>query len=247
MKYFSLLLLLLFAFSFKAYPCDPITFSFCTSSIELEDEKIFLGIITDQDSDGTELEILEIIQGVETENTITVWDGTDIYCNGPFSMATSFYGDVGDTVICMVEEIVSIQNSWDVVGDYRRPSSLNYTTYLTVNNDSLWDWEFSQMISYTQFVNGWSNNCVTIQSNAFIENYNLNFYPNPTSEYLFIENEKADWLECSILSLDGRLISPQILNTNSNQVDVKHLDSGAYFLKLIEDSGKVTMTRFIKM
>ncbi|MCB0665893.1 MAG: T9SS type A sorting domain-containing protein, partial [Saprospiraceae bacterium] len=65
----------------------------------------------------------------------------------------------------------------------------------------------------------------------------LTYYPNPAESELFLE---ADWLanpgdlQIDVISIDGKLVSKNRFGGNSRQIrlDVQHLETGVYLLKL---------------
>jgi len=243
MKNIYILSCFIFLLVSKGYSCDPITFSFCVSSEDFSQEKIFSGKIFNQDANSVELEIIEVLRGEESSSTVTIWNGTDIYCNGPFFMWTSHYGDINDTVICVVQEISSVENSWDVVGDYRRPSSINHITFLTVENGSIENW--GENYSYSEFINNEVDDCISTYSNEYLLD-ELNVYPNPTSNSLVIDEGNYNGKTYSIIAINGQIIHPLTSLPNSNTINVNELYSGVYLLKVIDADGIQSITRFIK-
>jgi len=245
MKKIYVLSCILFLFISVGYSCDPIIYSFCDASHEFAEEKVVVGKILSQSIHGTELEVIEMLKGQTTSNTIMVWDGTDINCNGLFSMSVDAYGIVGDTVICIVQQIDELQNSWETIGDYRRPSTINYITYLEVDDESLWD--YNQVITYTDFLNNWSM-CLNLTSNNPLQKSSpISIYPNPTSDHLVIKDEDVAWTYYSIISVNGHLIQSASLPTYSNLIKVNHLDAGIYILKIFDKEGVESVVRFIKI
>ena len=73
----------------------------------------------------------------------------------------------------------------------------------------------------------------------------LSAYPNPTTDVLNIKlNENASTV--SILSLDGKLISSEIVNTNTLAVNVADLAAGVYFYEVVTAEGDKVRNKFIK-
>ena len=87
----------------------------------------------------------------------------------------------------------------------------------------------------------YSDNCANLSVNDFeVEGFKI--YPNPASELLTIEtNVSIDALK--IYSVTGKL-----LNTvkNTNTINVSGLDSGIYFVSVVNKTGSVSTLRFIK-
>ena len=69
----------------------------------------------------------------------------------------------------------------------------------------------------------------------------FNVYPNPVNGVLFIETE-AEINEVSIFDVYGR---QQVNMTTGQQVDVKNLNSGVYFVKVVTENAEV-VKRFVK-
>lgn len=65
-------------------------------------------------------------------------------------------------------------------------------------------------------------------------NHTINLYPNPASDF-FIINTEEPINTIEIYSYDGKLIQTYI-NLNDNKIDVNHLNSGLYFIKINHSS-----------
>lgn len=72
----------------------------------------------------------------------------------------------------------------------------------------------------------------------------LSIYPNPTSDYFFIEGLKGEGISVELISIDGKLISKDVSNTKS--IDVKNLPSGVYFVTVKQNGQKVFSQKIIK-
>ena len=73
---------------------------------------------------------------------------------------------------------------------------------------------------------------------------NLNIYPNPVQNELFIELENGQITEINILDLTGKAVY-SMSNTNAKSINVSALKQGIYILKAHTESGVYTK-RFIK-
>ncbi len=73
------------------------------------------------------------------------------------------------------------------------------------------------------------------------QDINLRIYPNPASEYLFIENSKSE-VTYSIFDLQGRKI---LQGTTENEINISMLEKGFYTIELNENNKKQTI-KFIK-
>ena len=73
----------------------------------------------------------------------------------------------------------------------------------------------------------------------------LSAYPNPTTDVLNITlNENAT--SVSILGLDGKLISTDIVNSNIVTLNVADLAAGVYFYEVVTAEGDKVRNKFIK-
>jgi hypothetical protein len=116
-------------------------------------------------------------------------------------------------------------------------ASLEYTigevviqTQSSINND------LTQGFHQTTLV-------VTPIDNPFPE-IEVNIYPNPMTEQLFIKTNAYKNLTFSIYDEKGRIVIEEILESELTQVQVDFLANGQYFLVLKNDSQKLTIQTF---
>ncbi|HEY5822912.1 MAG TPA: choice-of-anchor tandem repeat GloVer-containing protein [Cyclobacteriaceae bacterium] len=80
------------------------------------------------------------------------------------------------------------------------------------------------------------------------ENLNALLYPNPTEEWIVIENEQGDVTQPSVITisdLSGRKLVTEKIDGQSLKLNVKHLNPGLYIIQL--NQKEITKTwRFIK-
>ena len=90
----------------------------------------------------------------------------------------------------------------------------------------------------------WDKDGVTPQSTTSIEAIaNLNIYPNPASNQLFISNIMP-LSEISIYSVDGKILYRQLpINTSIVTIDIHSFKNGIYFVNVNE--GEITCTKKI--
>ena len=62
-------------------------------------------------------------------------------------------------------------------------------------------------------------------------NWDVEVYPNPTRDEFVITAPQAGIFEATLFDLAGKLISKQLLMTN-NQIDVRALSAGSYYLQV---------------
>jgi uncharacterized delta-60 repeat protein len=80
-----------------------------------------------------------------------------------------------------------------------------------------------------------SDNASSINNSLF--DWDYKFYPNPTTDVLHIKAQVSDF-NFKIIDNKGRVVLAQNCTTQSTSVDVHHLPSGPYYLKL--QSGATT-------
>lgn len=151
-------------FAFKTLvACDPYYAAFCQTSNQdrFADMNIFAGTIVAKGKHLIILSVLANIRGEDTRSKITIWDGPivssepDDPCPYYASGFTNQYGEVGDTIFCIVELIEEKQNDWEVISDYRKPStdrSYN-TSFIRVEDGLVGDFDNISyaVISYSEF------------------------------------------------------------------------------------------------
>lgn len=88
---------------------------------------------------------------------------------------------------------------------------------------------------------GATEECETLNSQDF-ETLNVRLYPNPVSTRLSIEAKGVTISEVSIYDLTGKLVK----TSQNTQINVSELFSGAYIIRLTDDSGRVMARKLIK-
>ena len=84
-------------------------------------------------------------------------------------------------------------------------------------------------------------------SKSIVEEINskvtINVYPNPASGILNVATNKSNkLLSVSLISLSGKIVYQNTLNTNISSIDVSGLSSGVYVLKTLTASGQERST-----
>lgn len=75
------------------------------------------------------------------------------------------------------------------------------------------------------------------------EKNNISIYPNPTTDYLYI-NSDLDIKEIQISDLNGRIIND--LKFQDNKMNLASLQTGIYFAKITDINGKILTKKIIK-
>lgn len=74
---------------------------------------------------------------------------------------------------------------------------------------------------------------------------NIIIYPNPTSNQLYILNENVMIESVIVYDVNGRTVKLEHINDFSSNINVNHLNSGVYFIRIQTKSGS-TIKKFIK-
>jgi hypothetical protein len=73
----------------------------------------------------------------------------------------------------------------------------------------------------------------------------VSVYPNPATDVLNIQlTENAS--SVSILGMDGKVVSTQVVNANTATVNVSNLVSGVYFYEVVAENGTIVRNTFVK-
>lgn len=93
------------------------------------------------------------------------------------------------------------------------------------------------------------DNFTTNESSMSINNnyltQNINIYPNPCNDYIYIEQEKKTSSLISIYNYNGQLLLNKAISTQNEKVSLQQLVSGIYFIK-IENENKTSFQKLIK-
>lgn len=247
--------------------CTFISESFCHNVWELSEHVILSGTIISVDEDGIDVEVMDVLRGDESNEVIRIWDGTDFDCNGPWSMAASDLGQVGDVKILILPKIVEIENTWDVIGDYQRPNWYARTTDLNVvdgtvngrirgysywdqNNEIQYSSNYIDELAYDVFVSSFSE---TLDCSAMVDTENITnelqvAIENPFTSQLNINLENDNFEgTISIFNMNGVAIRQFSSRFQSSvSVDLSFVPSGLYFIRFENLDGQYLVEKVVK-
>ncbi|MFN7777222.1 T9SS type A sorting domain-containing protein, partial [Flavobacterium sp.] len=90
------------------------------------------------------------------------------------------------------------------------------------------------------------NYLVTLSNNNFSTiNSKIKVYPNPTSDFLFIDTIEKQIQKIEFFDLQGRLIKTINENKDKYEIDISNLQSATYLVKLSTETNSETI-RFVK-
>lgn len=257
--------LLAFCFYFSCtqilMSCTFIPSTFCVTANSLAEHLIVSGTVVGVDVDGIDLEVIDLIRGEESNTTIRVWDGTDFDCNGPFSMAGASFVNMGDEIVLILPEIDSLENSWDVLGDYRWPNVYITTTLLQIQDDQVVGLIAGNVpappennvlsFPYNEFVESFieNNDCsqITSTNEAVINANKINVFPNPAANDITISSEVTrDFKQLKIMDHQGNEVFTFRDIQSSSKIPIGSLSPGLYFL-FVDESNRSEVIRFVKI
>jgi Secretion system C-terminal sorting domain len=127
---------------------------------------------------------------------------------------------------------------------YNQQLASNITNIITSTN----------VIKYSSNPNGWE-----IEENVYTQNFVLNLsndiqeidkviiYPNPTNNFITIQNNqrKTENIEYEIVDLTGRIVKKGKIKFNED-LSIENLTKGNYFIQIETENGEKTIEKLIK-
>lgn len=92
------------------------------------------------------------------------------------------------------------------------------------------------------------NNGQLLNINEFINNSKITIYPNPTNNFITIQNKQTNTIEnfeYKIIDFTGRIVRSGNSKFN-NQINVESLESGNYIIQIETENGKKLTEKLIK-
>lgn len=260
-----LLSFLLLASALQAYACTFAREAFCRTLEEFPGRDIFTAEIIASDEDGITVTVLDVIRGEGIADTVRIWDGTDFECNGTFSLAAALIGEVGETYVLMVPEITTIENDWDVIGDYRWVDPYRFTPNLKLEDglvsgfirglsnapqsESIFETDYDHFREELANSGNCANIMVSTEEAAAVAEMKI---PNPFSDRLEVQLPQS--MNCHYLrlySLQGQLLReerwPDGNPAASWQLPTPGLPGGVYLLEIGYGKARRAVRKVVKM
>lgn len=219
--------------------CDFYQLSFCNTGASFPEANIIQGKIINYLDDGIELQVFDVLRGIEQQPIITIWNGSDFDCNGPHSMAASQLGNLNDTIVAILPKIESVVNEWDVIGDYRSSLFWFHTHHVIQHGDSLFGYFtesptlFSMHLNeYDAFAEACSFTPTGIQTTAAAVNFSL--YPNPSKQTISIDAASGNHhsMAVKLYTIDGQLSLQKTLLPYEKTINIESLSAGMYLVEI---------------
>ena len=80
----------------------------------------------------------------------------------------------------------------------------------------------------------------------FVPNYEVNIFPNPTSDVLNIKTSTFENVTYTLYDVQGKLVMQDILSAEQTPIQVSQLAPGSYSLTLNNDTQKLKTFKLIK-
>ena len=85
------------------------------------------------------------------------------------------------------------------------------------------------------------SNCFAINTstgiNDFNEQYDVNFFPNPTTNDLVISLEGIEFIDILIVDINGKVLMQQSDIIDKDRINLSDYVSGLYFIKIFSKKG----------
>src|SRR5690554_1888693 len=126
----------------------------------------------------------------------------------------------------------------------------NVFDFLNDNINQTMEYEFTLGSARKLVIEHFSQNKLIFYNNDSYLNttdHNLSefkVYPNPVSEILYLESGTHEITKMSLYDINGKLL--QTLDTSIQEIDVRNLNNGLYFLVLESATGETVVRKFLK-
>ena len=206
--------------------------------------------------DGIDLEVIDILAGSESRDTIHIWDGTDWDCNGLFSMAASDLGGLNDSIIVILPLIGSIENTWDVLGDYRRPDYFEYIPELRITNGVVIGYitgpaEFpTYEMPYIDLLALWndgSGGCSGLSVDGVGQPQPFEAHLVHSMLSLTVRSDLAEMSTIRIYAANGQEMVAVEGVPATTQIDLSGFSVGVYHIILVQQNGTRSSARVMKL
>ncbi|MDX2245674.1 MAG: T9SS type A sorting domain-containing protein [Bacteroidia bacterium] len=256
MKKIILFLMVLLAVMPQVFACSiaPYEIPFCQMAEWYPETTIARGKILEKIEHGIRLELYEIYRGSETQSEVILWDKENFDCNGTiFDYSTEHIGEVGETILLLMQPITTAESTWEQPGDYRnlysRIDGLGLLAKPMVQNGDKMKGLFAEgvdSIDLDELAEKLSDCATGILTPPRVVGgiIGLDIYPNPSQNYLFVENEISPESEIQIFDLSGRLVMKQDSYAVEAGIRINLLPEGMYIIS-VKSEGLTMQEKFL--
>lgn len=173
------------------------------------------------------------------------WDVMKFLTTGTLISSTSLFEGLGDAYInpfwANTSDIFPAGDSY--IGTKFKIGTSTYYGWILINSTGGSSGTIKiKSYAYNNVANGSITAGQTLETIDFNTNFILKIYPNPTTDFVFIETE-SKINSISVYNTKGEMLKVNITN---NKLDFSLLSSGIYFLNFVSDDNKRTSIKLIK-
>lgn len=226
-------------FGLSTWACSCITFAddFCTT-LEIDTTvNLLVKCVKIEDIHyGIKVKILNVLQGEETNDTIMVWGDNGALCR----TYTDGFG-VNDTLLLALHHTDFYGN---LIPNFSYPLDLeqagDYMISSTCGKYYMTQEELSEPIGDCEIMNA-----LITDIDAPSENIDLQLFPNPVSDYLYLTSNKIP-KKVIIMNTAGQVLQQQIPTNLDTYFDLTGLNGGLYFVKFIFSNQEIIKKIVVK-
>ena len=153
-----------------------------------------------------------------------------IPANGQFWAGVELPSVIGDTIALICNTDGDFVDGITHTGEF-----WNDNTFHTFGDATNWNLNVALAVfPVVNFVLGVDENAIT-----------TSVYPNPANDVLNF-NLSVNATSVSIIGMDGKVISTEVINANTAAVNVSNLVSGVYFYEIATENGSLVRNTFVK-
>ena len=86
----------------------------------------------------------------------------------------------------------------------------------------------------------------TLGINVINSTFNINLYPNPATDKLFVNYELKGGHQINILDVTGRVVYSAMYEDNFSEIDISNLFAGIYFIRITNEDNQSSIKKLIK-
>jgi len=173
--------------------------------------------------------------------------------SGTIEITADGYGNLilPYTTINNVLRIKVIIKSTDVFMGFTLPETtiISYFWYNTLNKFALANtsnvYYMGSLISSQAYHLRESDLVLGTKNLSLVDN-NIDVYPNPSKDIVYIKNNSNNNLNIDVLDITGSFIKTVTISNGQNRIDVSDLQSGIYLLKYLKESQIYTKKLVVK-
>ncbi len=231
------------AFAAVSCACTFIPTPFCEQFYN--GNAILYGKTIEAIDDGVRFQIFDQLTGSETNEIITIYDQAPFDCNGILYLEALTLLPMDLEVIVSLEQIDSLLNPWETIGDYRVPEYYTENRKLRVENGNVIGnitspFEGDQFIPLSDFVSDLQTGNATCLILGIKDNYvhDVIAWPNPASDQVFLAKRDRSSKQIGRAFVYAQLgIKSELSLVSETSLDVSQLPNGFYVIEVMYSDG----------